>query len=362
MFTEQKEGSFGALFQQYKERHVDEPTFLSACHLFIYFDQTKVVTERLVILYILYAYYAHKPLTQNPFLTFFLEFIMDQGRGDWMEQHFVHAILEGWIDTVEPLTPTDVFHEPDIYIPMHPPTTSVLNELKRAVARLLDENDDQMDTSNTELTGNKWTQYDDRDRLLSDMLTKIQNDKLDPSIISFLSDLLFQATTRTLTIPENEVLIQGSKLHPYVVNLLPLAPRQLPKLIELNHFLAADLVPMILTRSMAEAYLHFLAMPKVTCNSLEVIHHVLTTHQQRLPDDFLHAYISSAIQTCELLEGSWQERQVRMVAKFLQSLLERHILPITDYMIEIQSFCLGYLKIRGVASLFRTVSQEASIE
>jgi hypothetical protein len=62
------------------------------------------VTERLVILYILYAYYAALPVTENPFLTFFLEFIngVQLGtRGNWIEQHFVCAILEGDMDKVK---------------------------------------------------------------------------------------------------------------------------------------------------------------------------------------------------------------------------------------------------------------------
>lgn len=73
-------------------------SFLKLLYLF------QVVTERLVILYILYAYYAAVSVTENPFLTFFLEFVpgMQLGtRGNWIEQYFVCAILEDDMDKVK---------------------------------------------------------------------------------------------------------------------------------------------------------------------------------------------------------------------------------------------------------------------
>ncbi|ORZ15291.1 hypothetical protein BCR42DRAFT_416805 [Absidia repens] len=362
--------SFGTVFRLYKEKNLSTSLFTSACNVFLVFDQTSVVTERLVILYILYAYYADVPLEQNPFLTFFLEFVDQQNvtllRGDWIEQHFVCAILEGCMDKVESLTPLDVFQQPDVYIPLLHQSPPALEKLKYNVGCLIDH-PDLDETPVKTATENDDDDNDDdnlsnanQERRVSHYLILIQNQatKLDQKVIKFLSGLLLQATKRTLTIPENEVLIHAMKLHPYVAGLLPLAPKELPTLIELNHFLAVDLVPILLNGSVTNAYLYFLSQPKITCNSMEVIHHVLTTHHQALPDDFLHTYISNAIRTCELLEGSWQERHVRMVAKFLQSLLDSQILPIADYMIEIKTFCLSYLKIRGVASLFRTVSLE----
>jgi hypothetical protein len=50
-----------------------------------------------------------------------------------------------------------------------------------------------------------------------------------------------------------QVLIRGLELHPRVVDLLPLPPNQLPTLIEMNHFLAVDLVPVLLEGSTADA-------------------------------------------------------------------------------------------------------------
>ncbi|CAO3593078.1 unnamed protein product [Absidia cylindrospora] len=255
--------SFGTVFQLYKEKNPTTSLFTSACNVFLVFDQTSVVTERLVILYILYAYYADVPLVQNPFLTFFLEFINQHDvtllRGNWIEQHFVCAILEGCMDKVEPLTPLDVFQQPDVYIPLLHQSPPAIENLKYNVDCLIDHPD--FDESPVKTTSENDDDDDDnpsnanQERRVSHYLIQIQNQaiKLDRKAIKFLSGLLLQATTRTLTIPENEVLIHALKLHPYIVGLLPLAPKKLPTLIELNHFLAVDLVPILLKGSVTDA-------------------------------------------------------------------------------------------------------------
>lgn len=92
---------------------------------------------------------------------------------------------------------------------------------------------------------------------------------------------------------------------------------------------------------------------RVTINSVEVMHHVLVNASIRLPADFVHYYISNSIRCCE------QDRQVKQVARFIQSLLENNIIPMKDYFVEIQSFCLSFIKLKGVANLFKLASQEA---
>lgn len=106
-------------------------------------------------------------------------------------------------------------------------------------------------------------------------------------------------------------------------------------------------------------YLQALLNTRVTTNSIEVVHHVLVNHLN-LSQEFLHYFISNSIRSCDQLdEGPVKDRQVKQVARFIQSLLERHIIPMRDYFIEIQSFCISYMKLKGVANLFRLASQEA---
>jgi hypothetical protein len=39
--------------------------------------------------------------------------------------------------------------------------------------------------------------------------------------------------------------------------------------------------------------------------------------------------------------------------------VEKNIIPMTDYFIEIQAFCVSYMKLKGVTNLFRLASNEA---
>ncbi|CAO3615145.1 unnamed protein product [Cunninghamella blakesleeana] len=357
MLIGKRTDSFATVFELFKDKYSKQSIFSSACTAFLIFEKSNSLTERLLALYVLYSYYVDVPLTENPFLTFFLEFIgyEEESRGNWIEKGFIYFILEGSIDKIHHSTPLEVSQHPELYFPVYEiPSIDKINQYRWSTAKLIDDPYAKKDLFKGDwLNINKPTSF-------SDCLNQVVNSKnrLDNNVIKFLSDLLTKSTTETLSIPETEMLNHALQLHPYVIHILPLLPHQLPKLIELNHILAVEIVPDLLNGPIADSYLNFLSAPPVTCNSLEVIHHDLTSLQQTLPSDFLHMYISSAIRTCELLEGTWQEKQVRTLAKFLQSLLDRNILPISEYMIEVQSFCLDYLKVRGVATLFRTVTHD----
>ena len=44
------------------------------------------------------------------------------------------------------------------------------------------------------------------------------------------------------------------------------------------------------------------------------------------------------------------------MARFIQSLLEKKMIPMSDYVVEIQAFCVSYMKLKSVVDLFRLVS------
>jgi hypothetical protein len=60
-----------------------------------------------------------------------------------------------------------------------------------------------------------------------------------------------------------------------------------------------------------------------------------------------------------LEDGLIKDKQVKQVAKFIQSLLEQDIISMAEYFVEIQAFCVSYMKIKGVVQLFRLASNEA---
>ncbi|KAI8075798.1 uncharacterized protein B0P05DRAFT_546446 [Gilbertella persicaria] len=309
--TEQTFSEIYASFLLKQERE-HQDTFTAACYVFLQFEPSRQQATRLGILYILYRHYAILPLDHNPFLTFFLQ-LTEELPTDSIERHFVFCILEQSLPDLENTLP----HELSSHIlPPIQQNAVWINTLKLKVARLIDDPDIVILNQNTR-------------------------------------QLLSEASTRKLTLPEHE-LLSHERLSDYpLCQLIP--PNQLPSLIDFNQFLALDIVPILLGSN--PAYLQSLLDTPVSIHSLEVVHHVLMNHMV-LPEEFLHYYISNSIRSCDQLEeGPKRDRQVKQVTRFIQSLLEKKIIPISDYFVEIQSFCVSYMKLKGVAQLFRLCFQ-----
>ncbi|KAI8384004.1 hypothetical protein BD560DRAFT_384591, partial [Blakeslea trispora] len=283
--------------------------FTAACSVFLQYAHAQKQATRLSILYILYRHYTSLPLDRNPFLSFFLE-LVDTLPNDSLEQHFLFCILEQNLPTLESILP----HALTItQLPSVTKNQPLIDVLQQRVTRLIDD---------------------------PDLVV------LDPHI----QQLLMEASERTLTLSENE-LLSHERLIDYI-NMI--SPYQLSRLMDLNQFVAMEIVPLLLKTN--PSYLQALVIAPVSMNSIEVMHHILV-NRMSLPQDFLHQFISNSIRACDQLEDSpKRDRQVKQVARFIQSLLEKNIISIADYVVEIQAFCVSYMKLKSVVHLFRLVS------
>jgi hypothetical protein len=61
----------------------------------------------------------------------------------------------------------------------------------------------------------------------------------------------------------------------------------------------------------------------VTIQSLELMHHILTQNTCVISQDFLHAYISLAIRSCEMVDTTKESKQVKQVKRRQQKEQER---------------------------------------